>query len=360
MSLHRKAIPDKSTVLIIGASSFIGAHITHAFLKFGYRVRAVDYNASKAAWLVEDIFKSDAVAGTLELAIVPDILADKAFEEVIKGVSAVIYVANFEVKSNPNETIPQNTAGILNALRTAAREPSVLRFVMTSSYSASFNPSTDANALLNATSWNESAVKSAWAPPPYEPSRYTTVYMASKVQQEQSLWRFVREEKPSFTVNTVIPSWVTGKVFSKSQNPSSTLCLTGLYNGDTTFSSGSRICKYCFVPTSSNLIWLTKDCGIDSFVSVRDVATLHVASAIDLDVSNERIYAIAQHSDWNDILSILRRIYPERKFIEDRIGLPRFQGQVDTSLGLGLLRKWGGQNGWTTMEDAIKDTLGDI
>jgi hypothetical protein len=95
-------------------------------------------------------------------------------------------------------------------------------------------------------------------------------------------------------------------------------------------------------------------------VSVRDVALLHVASVIDPEVANERMYAVGQHTTWNDLLPILRRIYPERKFVEDIEGAAGFQGHVDTSLGLGLLRKWGEQDGWTSLEDGIKDTLGYV
>jgi hypothetical protein len=95
---------------------------------------------------------------------------------------------------------------------------------------------------------------------------------------------------------------------------------------------------------------------IDSYVSARDVALVHVAAAIDPEVRNERIYTIAQHSDWNDFLPILRRLYPEKKFIDDMEGLGKFQGKVDTSLAHGLVKKWGGRD-WIPLEDGIKDTL---
>lgn len=43
-----KAIPDGSLVLVIGAASFVGSHIVNEFLKKGYKVRATDYDISKA------------------------------------------------------------------------------------------------------------------------------------------------------------------------------------------------------------------------------------------------------------------------------------------------------------------------
>jgi hypothetical protein len=87
------------------------------------------------------------------------------------------------------------------------------------------------------------------------------------------------------------------------------------------------------------------------------VALLHVAATIDPEVNSQRIYAIAQHTDWNDFLQVLRELYPEKKLMEDIKDLHKFRGQVDTSLGLGLLKKWGDQDGWTPLVDGVKDTV---
>ena len=87
------------------------------------------------------------------------------------------------------------------------------------------------------------------------------------------------------------------------------------------------------------------------------MALVHVAAAIDPEVRSHRIYAIAEHTDWNDVLQILRNLYPDRKLMEDMTDIHKFRGQVDTSLGLGLLKKWGGQDGWTSLIDGVKDTV---
>jgi nucleoside-diphosphate-sugar epimerase len=274
MSSNLKAIPDGSTVLIVGASSLVGAHIVNAFLNYGYKVRATEYDLSQASWLTEDAFKSHAAAGSLELVIVPDITAENAFTEVMKGVSAVVYVACVTIKFNPNETIPQNIAGTVNALRAASKESSVSRFVLTSSYGAAFTPNPDPNVRLDSTSWNQLAIEQAWAPPPYEASRYQIMYKASKAQQEQAVWEFVEKEKPPFAVNTILPSFVTGKVFSKQQNPSSTLCVQGLLNGDTTYLRGLQVCKCSMLTSTRRMVsWLTGNSSLQTATSVS--ATWH-------------------------------------------------------------------------------------
>jgi nucleoside-diphosphate-sugar epimerase len=241
-----KAIPDGGQVLVIGAASFVGSHVVSEFLKKGYKVRATDYDISKALWLAEDQFKSYAATGHFEFVCVPDIMAENAFVEVLTDVSAVIYVAAVVTKPNPNDTIPQNIEGTLNCLRQAAKQPTVVRFVMTSSYGAAFNTVPDPSIVLNQTAWNETAVKLAWAPPPYDISRIGPVYKASKVEQEKALWKFVEEEKPPFVVNSVLPSWICGRLFNKIQNPSSAILVRELYNGQERWLRDLGVCKFRF------------------------------------------------------------------------------------------------------------------
>ena len=56
--------------------------------------------------------------------------------------------------------------------------------------------------VVNENTWNDSAVKDAWAPPPYEQDRSYAVYAASKTEAEKALWKFIEEEKPGFILNT--------------------------------------------------------------------------------------------------------------------------------------------------------------
>jgi nucleoside-diphosphate-sugar epimerase len=221
----------------------VGSHVVNEFLKKGYKVRATNYNISKASCLAEDQFKSYVATGHFQIVCIPDILAENAFVEVLKGVSAVIYVAAVVTKPNPNETISQNIQGTLNCLRQTAKQPSAVRFVMTSSYSAAFNTVSDLNVVLNATAWNEAAVAKAWEPPPYEMSRIGSGYKASKVEQGKALWKFVEEEKPPFVVNSVLPSWITGRPFNKVQNASSAILVRELYNGEERWLRDLGVCE---------------------------------------------------------------------------------------------------------------------
>ena len=106
--------------------------------------------------------------------------------------------------SNPNKVIPITIAGAVNALKSAYAEPSVKRFVLTSSASAALNANPPAGLVITEGTWNEQAVKDAWADPPYTPERAPTVYYASKTQSEQAVWKFHKEnraKRPDLVVN---------------------------------------------------------------------------------------------------------------------------------------------------------------
>lgn len=53
--------------------------------------------------------------------------------------------------------------------------------------------------------WNDAAVEAAWSSETPQESRGFQVYAASKVQGEKEAWKWVEENKPGFTFNTVLP-----------------------------------------------------------------------------------------------------------------------------------------------------------
>lgn len=102
--------------------------------------------------------------------------------------------------------IPQAIAFAENALKSAYKEASVKRFVLTSSSSACYlaDPSVP-GIKVTADTWNETALKAAWADPPYTPERGGPVYAASKTESEQAVWKYHKEnrnKRPDLVVNT--------------------------------------------------------------------------------------------------------------------------------------------------------------
>lgn len=83
----KSVIPEGSTVLVVGANGFIGSNISDQLLKFGYNVRGTTRNVEKSKW-VHDLFGRKYGPGRFELVAVPDMEAEVAFHEVVKGTFA--------------------------------------------------------------------------------------------------------------------------------------------------------------------------------------------------------------------------------------------------------------------------------
>lgn len=246
------AIPKGSTVLITGSNGFIGSNIADQFLKLGYKVRGTTRNPQKNKW-VSDLFDRRYGTGKFELVAVPDMEADGAYDEVVKGastlvcsrqsrisdgtagVSAVVHTAtNFTFSPNPHEVVPSTIKGTMNALTAAAKEPSVKRFVLTSSSASALIPKPNDPVVVTADTWNDEAVDFAFRPAPYEPERAYPVYAASKTLAEKEAWKFVREKKPGFTLNAVLPNLNFGASLDSATqgHPSTSGWVVDLFNGN--------------------------------------------------------------------------------------------------------------------------------
>jgi nucleoside-diphosphate-sugar epimerase len=228
-------IPKGSWVLVTGATGYIAGHVVNQFLSRGYRVRGTARSLSNAQWLVKELYQKEVAAGDFKLVEIPDMAADGAYDEAIRGVSAVAHIAtDTSLSPDPNKVIPQTLAGVTNLLRAAAAEPSVEQFVYTSSMAAVRIPVPGVVFHVDENTWNDAALAQAWAPPPYDSSRSIIVYAASKVEAERAVWKFVKEEKPAFAVNVVLPFTAFGPVLHEKQNTSTAALLLGLFNGKVT------------------------------------------------------------------------------------------------------------------------------
>lgn len=74
------------TILITGASGFVGTHITRTFLEKGYHVRATARSESSGQNL---LLTHKGFEKQLTLAIVPDLVRPGAFDEAVNGVDGV-------------------------------------------------------------------------------------------------------------------------------------------------------------------------------------------------------------------------------------------------------------------------------
>ena len=235
---------------------------------------------------------------------------------------------------DPNKVIPGVIAGTLNALSAAAKQPSIKRFIYTSSSTAITQPKPNLEFTISTDNWNEEAIADAWAPPPYTTDRSFIVYGASKTQAEQEVWKYVAEKKPTFTVNSVLPNLNLGPILSDKFSAS-------------TGGAIKYICEKGEIGDMEPPQWM---------VNVQDTARLHVAALIDPDISGQRILAFAYPFNFNDVLACLRRLYPDKTFPGDIEGLGRDLSKLDNSQGADILRRFG-RDGWTGLEESVRENV---
>ncbi|EWZ81100.1 hypothetical protein NW765_015581 [Fusarium oxysporum] len=280
LSNEHFAIPKGSTVLVTGVNGLIGSHVANEFLERGYNVHGTVRDLSKSAW-IQDLFVKQYGQDKFTLFPVIDLTLPDAFEEAIKGVAAV--------------------AGATNALRASNKQPSVQRFIFTSSSVAAVLPRPEVEGIVvTEDTWNDEAVMAAHDSP--SPAQWYVAYAASKTEAERAVWDFFHKDqsrRSDLVVNTVLPSTNFGKSIDpvNQGHPSTSSFIQSLWNG-------------------TDLERL-KNIPPQYFVDVQDTAKLHVAGTIFSDVQGERIFAWAEPWNFDTILAVLRRQNPDKSFVAD-------------------------------------------
>jgi nucleoside-diphosphate-sugar epimerase len=238
--------------------------------------------------------------------------------------------------------IPTAVNGTLSALRAAAKQPSVKRFVLTSSSTAAVLPKPNVKFTVDENTWADSAVelirnggyKDAGAIAPF------IVYAASKAEAEKAFWKYVKEEKPHFVANTILPNTNMGRPISPEHQgyPTTAGWVEKVFLG-----------KYDEV----------KQFPPQYYINVEDNAKLHIIAATDPEVVSERIFTFAGPYNFQDVLDVSKKLYPNRKFddIPDEgrdlsVVLPAKRAED-------LLKAHYG-HGWTSFEETIKQNTVDL
>lgn len=195
------------------------------------------------------------------------------------------------------------------------------------------------NAGFNVTedSWNEVAVKAAWAPPPYNNSRASAVYAASKAQGEQVAWRFMKERNPAFVLNTVLPSVNLGPILSSKQGGSSAGMVNGLKAGD---QASTTMLRDVMAPTC--------------MVNVEDTARLHCAALLEEDVCGERLFGFAEPINYSTIVAALKSVDPSQTdYPAPKENEGRDMSIISTGRAIELLKR-AGRAGFTGLDESIR------
>ena len=176
------AVRQGSLALVTGANGFIGmismqparrpitnfmaaSHIADKFIAAGLKVRGTVRSQEKGA-KVAQFFNRRYGPGHFEYAVVPDMGVEGAYDEAVKGASIFCHTAaTMSFDRDPAKVIPTTVGGALMALKAAAKESSIQRFVYTSSSMAVRQPRANEVFEINENTWNEEAMEQAWTRP---------------------------------------------------------------------------------------------------------------------------------------------------------------------------------------------------
>lgn len=323
------AIPLGSLILITGATGFIGANVVYETLQAGFKVRGTVRSQEKA----DNTIKMFGNNPDYEPFIVADMSVENAFDEAVKGVDAVMHVAS-DVSFNPDpkKIIAPTVQAATGIMKSALKESSIKRFVYTSSSTAATYPTVNQKFHLDRNKWNTEVDQYLDLEPPFSEEMGMMVYGASKTKAEEAVWKFVKDNKPHFVVNTVLPNLNMGRILG---SPGATGGLVPLtYNNKPPY----------FVPPQY-------------MIDVIDDARIHLAATFDKTLANERIYAFDTSFTWNDVLKVLSEIRPNKKFVEPKADEGRDTTTVDNELGAQLLKKWWGQDGYTGLKKSVEQNI---
>ncbi|KAJ5800795.1 uncharacterized protein N7518_002863 [Penicillium psychrosexuale] len=327
-------LPADSLVLVTGANGFIASHTIDQLLAKGFRVRGT-VRAPKP-WL-NAFFDERYGKGRFETLVITNLGDAQELDKAMKGVSGVIHMASdLTFSSDPNAVIPWVKDSVLKVLEAASRTETIQRVVLTSSSRAAFTslPGTTKGLTVEDNTFNDDSVKAAWDPDTPADVKPFAVYSASKTESEKAAWEWMKENKPHFDFNTVLPDFNTGKVLHPEIGGSTMGYVRKLLKGDSSpFET--------FPPQ-----W---------YVDVEDTARLHVIALLSHEVKSERLFAFAESKNWTDHVEALSKLRPDNKLIpKPPVNEARDEANVvPAKRAESLLQSFYGRPGWTPFHESL-------
>lgn len=265
-----------STVVVTGASGFIGAHIVRECLERGYTVHACvrKKDDPKNKFLLD--LAKDIGKGKIEL-FSADLITMGAYDEAVKTADAVIHAAAQVdpgvIKDPWKDMVKPSTEGARNIL-SSVNKFNVKHYVHTSSMAAvggaKGRPSTEDD----------------WSKVPITESPY----QFAKTEAEKLVWKET-QGKP-YTVSCICPSMVFGPCLAKPHAKASPYVFRQALYGN----------KQPNQPYST--------------VDVRDVAKAHVECMLRPEANGKRFILDGDEPSIavNDIIKKCREMFPEYRF----------------------------------------------
>jgi nucleoside-diphosphate-sugar epimerase len=238
---------------------------------------------------------------------------------LLTDVDAIAHVAS-PVTFNPKHPIKDvvNPAinGTISLLQSAHKYgKNVKHVVVTSSVASVVHERTDPTPyVFDEKDWNDHDMNAILNWKEGTPIDGLQTYKASKNAAERAVWKFQKENQPSFTINTVLPGFTLGEYIPKPTSSSE-------------FGDAGSAGLFLQYYTGSNRD-MTSITDLNVFVGVDEVALGHVrAIEKGYESNGERFLLVNGKYSGQLIVDLMRKNYPERKDIIEE-GIP---GQYATT-----------------------------
>lgn len=206
----REIIMAKETVVVTGATGFIGGRLLQLLLQKNFNIRVVVRSAGKK----ENLISNPNLKGIekADFAIVPDLLAPGALDEVAAKADYIVHLASpiplhgdIPPERQHDELIVPAVNATMRALEAAQKSGTVKRVIITSSLVAITPP-----AILFANGDPPSGYigsgddRIAELEPPF--ANPFVAYTASKIAALNASDKFMEEQSPAFDIVNIQPS----------------------------------------------------------------------------------------------------------------------------------------------------------
>jgi dihydroflavonol-4-reductase len=269
-----------TTVLVTGASGFIGLHCVLQLLQQGYRVRGTVRNQARAGEVREAMENAGVDLGHRLEIVEADLTRDEGWADAVRGCSYVLHVASpfpNRAPEHEDELIKPAKEGTVRVLKAAA-DAGVKRVVVTSSLAAISGGHPADNARI----YTEDDWSIIERCPPYP---------KSKTLAERAAWDFVAslEGDAPMELSVINPGAVLGPVLNRH------------------YSTSGEIVRKLMARELPG----TAKIGF-AWVDVRDVASAHIAAMTAPGAAGQRFCCAIEFSWIDEVAGILaRRFGPE-------------------------------------------------
>ncbi|KAH8890599.1 NAD(P)-binding protein [Thozetella sp. PMI_491] len=281
-------------VLLTGASGFIGFRVLVLLLQGGYRVRAAVRNPASFE-KIKSLKSASPYVSQMESIIIPDITVPGAYDDAVKGVKYIIHMASPFASPDLFGTdyeisyIQPAVRGTVGMLESAVKVAGIERIVITASILSIASFSVAGTETLI-----DESHRSATSHGPYPD--WVAAYSASKARAFEATEQWMAENKPSFNLINIEPTFVLGR--------------------DETITDPSAIGK------GANGVLIGPILGQASTqpspgvtVHVDDVALMHVRS-LDPKIRGSQDFLANSHPpkgiEWSESFDIIKKHYPKQ------------------------------------------------